>query len=148
MTILSDEIANDPLTLGYASMTDAEVAASLNGITRPAPVPAKDVRRYLLLQGKWPMIVDTAANGSTAETRATCINIIDSLQNFEDFDLQDASVLTVVTAGLAALETASLITTAEKTAILAMGANRQSRARELGMKIDPNVGDVIAARNV
>lgn len=32
MTILSDEITNDPLARGYAGMTDAQVAASLTGV--------------------------------------------------------------------------------------------------------------------
>ena len=131
MAALSDELANDPLTRGYAGMTDAAAAASLNVINRPAPVPAKDVRRYLLLVGKWPMIIDTAKNGATASARATCVNIIDSLANFDDFNLEDSAVLTVVTAGLSALVTASLIDEAHKTLILAMGDDMQSRAQEI-----------------
>ena len=35
MTILSDEITNDPLAIGYSTMTDAQVASSLNETNRP-----------------------------------------------------------------------------------------------------------------
>jgi len=34
MSILSDEITNDPLTRGYATMNDLEVAQSLNAVDR------------------------------------------------------------------------------------------------------------------
>ena len=145
MSDLSIELATDPLTRGYSGMTDAAVVDSLYTKNRPGPVPAKDVRRYLLLAGKWPMIVDTAAQDGTATTRVACINIIDSLANFDDFDLEDSGVLAVVTAGLDALVTATLIDEAHKTAILAMGNNRQSRAQELNLgRVLP--GHVAAAR--
>jgi hypothetical protein len=129
---LSDELANDPLGRLYSGMTDAEAAISLNFTDRPGPVPAKDVRRYLLLAGKWPGVVDAASTSATEAVRLAAVNIIDTLANFEDFDLQDATVLAAVTAGLDALVTAGLIETANKTVILAMENNRQSRAQEIG----------------
>jgi hypothetical protein len=129
---LSDELANDPLGRLYPGMTDAEAAISLNFTDRPGPVPAKDVRRYLLLAGKWPGIVDAASTSATEAVRLAAVNIIDTLANFEDFDLQDATVLAAVTAGLDGLIAVSLMDAAEKTVILAMENNRQSRAQEIG----------------
>tara|TARA_R110000822_G_scaffold30982_1_gene89895 strand:+ start:46 stop:486 length:441 start_codon:yes stop_codon:yes gene_type:complete len=132
MSALSDELANDPLGRLYSGMTDAEAAISLNFTDRPGPVPAKDVRRYLLLAGKWPGIVDAASTSTTEAVRLAAVNIIDTLANFEDFDLQDATVLAAVTAGLDGLIAVSLMDAAEKTVILAMENNRQSRAQEIG----------------
>tara|TARA_R110000823_G_scaffold236419_1_gene362141 strand:+ start:1417 stop:1857 length:441 start_codon:yes stop_codon:yes gene_type:complete len=132
MSALSDELANDPLGRLYSGMTDAEAAISLNFTDRPGPVPAKDVRRYLLLAGKWPGIVDAASTSTTEAVRLAVVNIIDTLANFEDFDLQDATVLAAVTAGLDGLIAVSLMDAAEKTVILAMENNRQSRAQEIG----------------
>jgi hypothetical protein len=129
---LSDELANDPLGRLYSGMTDADAANSLNYSDRPGPVPAKDVRRYLLLAGKWPGIVDAASTSTTEAVRLAAVNIIDTLANFEDFDLQDATVLAAVTAGLDGLIAVSLMVAAEKTVILAMENNRQSRAQEIG----------------
>lgn len=145
MPALSDELSNDPLSRGYSGMTDAEAAASLHMVNRPGAVPAKDVRRYLLLAGKWPGLVDAAANDSTGSVRQIAVNIVDTLANFEDFDLQDSTVLAAVTAGLDGAIAAGLMETANKTAILAMENNRQSRAAELGIP-QTNLGDVIAAR--
>lgn len=54
MSILSDEVLNDPLGRGYAGMTAHQVADSLNTANRPvkAFVTVNQVRQYLIKQIK------------------------------------------------------------------------------------------------
>jgi len=147
MSVLATELASDPLVRGYSGMSDSAVTASLNVVDRPAAVPAKDVRRYLLLAGKWPGIVDAANHDASASVRKAAVNIVDTLANFEDFDLQDATVLAAVTAGLDGVIAEGLIEAAQKIVILAMENNRQSRAEELGLS-PVKQGQVEVARAV
>ena len=48
MSILADELNNDPLTRGYSSKTDAEAATDLNTAYRPGPASMADVMAYML----------------------------------------------------------------------------------------------------
>lgn len=52
VSVLREELLNDPLERGYASMSDAEVAESLNRLDRvvPALVPSADVHIWALYQ--------------------------------------------------------------------------------------------------
>ncbi len=117
-------------------MSAAQVVSSLNAADRPAPVPAIDVKRYLQLQGKWAAVSEDARNHDIRATKLACVALVDALSDFETFDLQDASILAVVTAALGALKNTGgtgHISDAEAIAILAMENGRQSRAQELGI---------------
>lgn len=136
MTVLSDELTNDPLSRGYFGMTDAQVVASINAKTRPGPIPADDVKRYLLMQGKWGAIVDDADKSTVEADRQSCLVLVQALTLFDEFDLQDAAKKTAVQAALDALKTTGgtgHITDAEATTIMGLENNRQSRAQELGL---------------
>lgn len=130
--MLKTEIDTDPLARGYSGMSDAEVAASLNTVDRPGDVPAKDVKRYLMMVGKWAKISDHTVNASDEADRQACIALIDALKEFDDFDLQDAAVKSVVEENLDAL-IPGYISADDKATILALENNRQSRAQELGL---------------
>jgi len=132
MMILASEISGDPLDRGYATMTAAEIADSLNAVNRPGLVPAEDVRRYLMLAGKWAFIADDAVNHATAETRRACLTLTSALESFEAFDLQDATILAVVSGGLDGLVSTGHLVVDDKAAILGLENNRQSRGQEIG----------------
>lgn len=133
MSVLSDEIANDPLGRGYAGMTNQEAADSLNAVDRPAPVPAKTVRKYLDLVGRWGGIARQRWDGPTAAARDAAFALHEALADYTDFDLQDPLALAAITAQLDACIAAGLIDTEHKTAILALEDNQRSRAAELGI---------------
>lgn len=135
MTTLAEELAGDPLARGYAAMSPAETAASLNAKDRPGPVPAIDVVRYLILQGKW-----AALKISTSEA---AVNVIETLTRFDSIDLE--AYRAQVEAALDAVVLAGLIDAAHKTAILAMADTRRSRASELGLG-HVREADVLIAR--
>ncbi len=132
MSTLSDEITNDPLSRGYSGMTDAQVADSLNAVDRPAPVPVEDVRRYLHLVDAWGDIADASRDTTLlASKRKAARKMVDALQDFESFDLQNYG--TQIGARLGELVTEGMLTTDQRTVIIAMEASRQSRAQELGI---------------
>jgi len=129
MSILSDEITNDSLVRGYNTMTNAEVATSLNDtIDRP------DVKQYLTGSDIFNATDDTeyaalAAADKESWVRLCAIDSIDTLS------------------GIAKSREAELFGagTATRTNLLAIRTTTISRAQELGLG-SVNEGDVIQAR--
>ncbi len=141
LAALKTEIDTDPLARGYAAMTDEQVAANMNAIDRPIPIPAIDAKRYLQLQGKWGAISDDSRNSVVEATRRACLTLVDALADFAEFDMIDASVSAAVNGALDALVSTGHILATDKTAILALGDDRQSRGVEVGAGV-VRVGDV------
>ena len=133
--ILADEISSDPLGRGYTAMTDEQVLADINSKYRDDIVPNTDVIKYLTLVGKWSTIVDYSRNGTVELNRRVALNIVEIVKAFTTFDLLDATVLAAVTAQLDAMVASTFIAANDKTAILALGANRKTRAAELGINV-------------
>lgn len=142
MSTLAAELSTDPLDRGYSGMTDAEVAASLNAVNRPGPIPAKTVIKLLVAEGVWAKLVKSTEDAD--------IELVQALSVFDDFDLQDVTPVNlsghtarqVVDARLTA---STHVSDAQKTAILALENSRQSRAQELGLgRVLP--GEVAMAR--
>ena len=52
-TDLNTELVTDPLGRGYAGMTDAQAAADINTLYRPAEVPVSGLEADIRLAGKW-----------------------------------------------------------------------------------------------
>lgn len=110
----------------YTGLSHVEAAALGNTADQPGTraVPAGDVIRALTLRGKWPAIVlasrrpptDTAADA----TILAAINMVEATTHFPSFDLQDATYLAAITAGLDALIAAGLIDASDKAAVLAL----------------------------
>lgn len=142
---LAIELADDPLGRGYALMTDAEVVASLAAVDRRGVITMDAVVEYLLLQGRWPSIVDAAHHGTAATARQVAWGIILTAQRYTTINAADPTRYAAIDAQLGALVAAGFIAEADKIALLAMGENKQSRAEELGIgRVLP--GDVAAAR--
>ena len=145
--ILTAELAADPVGMGYASMTDAEVSAAIMASTRPTrqKVPLWEVKKRLIETGAWLAIVQYANEGEDAQVRAaaalTCIYVDD--HRFENLEID----LPATQQMLGALQLAGLITEAMASEIDTLADAWTTRAAQLGL---PNVapGHVQSARKM
>jgi hypothetical protein len=139
-TALKQELVTDPLGLGYGALIakgdHMGTAALLNAPDRPArrPIPAKAIKRYLMLKGRWAAVKGAAADGALPQVlRAAAGTVLDALEAFEDFDAGDPEVEAAMAAMIDALVAAGALAPEDKAAIMALGDARRSRAEELGL---------------
>lgn len=148
---LRDELTGDPLERAYASMTDAEVLASLLAVNRSRS------RRVSSLE----MLLWGGANGRLARVRKAAQKqppydslpdevwsaaiVADAMVTRQDagFDPRQAEHLSLVD-GLVA---AQVLTADDKTALLALATEPCSRADELGL-VGLGIGHIAEARAV
>lgn len=135
--ILRDEITNDPLGRLYSAMADHEIADSLNHPDRPGrkPVPATDVRLYVLLHGIFPGIQNLAANGQDPTQRGTAITILQTIapNSFDTIRMNLPNVHAAVSQMLQTMVDAGVMSAQHRTDMLALGEATISRAQELGL---------------
>jgi hypothetical protein len=139
---LRDELINDPLGRGYSTMTETEVVADLNAMTRPMPVPDREVKLALMRQGSWATILK-AQSDVTHPGRDVALLVVALLDDWDrgDLDFNDADVQYQ----MGAMVATGLVTQAQADAVVAMQENRQSRAQELNLgRVQP--GDVERGR--
>lgn len=137
---LSAELADDPLGRGYAGMSDAEAAASLNATDREKPrrVPVGELLTVLRDRGKW-----LAIKVSDLEPAAAARDLFEGAQIVPDVNLANPAMQ----AGLDGLQDADLIDAGTRADIEALGETRRSRAEELGLLgRSPEVGPAHVAR--
>lgn len=142
---LRNELLTDPLGRGYAGMTDQQAADSLNTRNRPLDaVPAEEIARYILEEGKWPAVEDQAtAVGATTQQKYAARS---ALAAFRDARLPTLRVSRAkVGAMLDLLVSGGALNAADKAAIVALGQNRLTRGEEIGHG-RVKVGHVIEAR--
>jgi hypothetical protein len=141
---LATELTTDPLARGYAAMTDVAAAADLNTAYRPGPnVPADilTVMTWLRSNGLWLPIKAAAAAGTSQGAIAAVDYNSDPRTRTIDFSLA------AVQAMIADLVSHSLLTSAQATALAALGTPNITRAVELGWSPAPVAwGDVFRAR--
>lgn len=119
--LLKDELDNDPDAVGYAAMSDQQVADSLNAsIAGPTRyVAIKDIQSYVDSHGLRDGIEQ--AVGSDAAARATSRLFA---ARYETVDV----TLPAIQAVLNGLVASNLITQADADAVTAMGATTTTRA--------------------
>src|SRR5688572_11392135 len=148
--ILRDEISNDPLGRAYSAMADSQVADALNFPDRPGkkPVPATDVRLYILLNGLFPAIQNLAANGQDPTQKGTAITILQTIapNSFDTIRMNLPNVHAAVSQMLQTMVDAGVMTAQHRTDMLALGDTMVSRAQELGLSNVHHL-DVAEARN-
>ena len=148
--ILREEICSDPLGKGYEAMADSQVADSLNLPDRPGkkPVPATDVRLYVLLNGLFPGIQNLAANGQNPAQKGTAITILQTIapNSFDTIRMNLPNVHAAVSQMLQTMVDAGVMTDQHRTDMLALGDATISRAQELGLAPVHHL-DVAEARN-
>lgn len=146
---IKSEIANP----AYAGLDEPALAAALNAKAIPArvPVPTIAIRRYLHVVRKWARIEAIATGVLAAPDEATAIAAVEmfaALRDFpEGFDLAVPTYYSAIAASLDDCVAAQLIAAGDKTAILALGDGRISRAEQLwGRGTVVTSGDVSRAR--
>jgi hypothetical protein len=104
-------------------LNDAEAAKALSDLTVAAvvKVPTKNIRRYLIMEGKYGGI-EIAARGTDA-LAAVCRMVMQALEPgaFDDLDFDDPDVVNKIGSMCDVIITGTLMTSDNKTAILAMG---------------------------
>jgi len=129
---LAAEIENDPLSRGYVSMSNTEVAASLNAVNRTVTLPAvaTSLSRWASKSGRYQQIFDLANNvAKTDEIRSAAWvvkNAIDS--NTFQLDMSNADDEAMIDA----LISGGALDATDKAALIGDSTVTISRAEELG----------------
>ena len=125
-TALAAEIAAP----AYTGMNDATLLAALNAKTVPVAVPVQsgEVRRLLMVAGKWPKIAALARGliSGTDGEKLAAVALVEALAEIESFDLTVDAYASAVNAQLDAAIAVGLIETAHRAAILALGSVAKS----------------------
>jgi len=152
---LKNELINDPLALGYATMTDAQVVTSINNPIYSNTNPVGKIYEYLFnknhrtnqvsdtqyvpIIGRLTMAAEAAVGsdpfgrGAGKEInliqKTACITLLELLRspNAPSIDFTDSNF------PLGSVNGAGVISTLQKTAIEALSANQISRAQDLGL---------------
>lgn len=168
--ILKDELTTDPLSRGYAAMTDQQAIDSLNALDRNAPTDKNIILQYMLLEryrtnsgadtkvnylyGRLQMVCDanvgddvfgSTTNILTQDQKASALTFIRLLGSDSGFalDLLDSRFTNMLTD----IRNAEVFGPVDKNAIQAFSQNKQSRALELGIG-RVRLGDVEFARSL
>lgn len=153
---LKTELTTDPLTRGYANMTDAAAAGSLTtadiGVT--VDVPVASVMNTLMVRGVWPAIELLSRGAETADTThdnalkaAVALVRLVTATPSQSVMMTDATTKAVVEAELAALVAEGTIAQADSDAVLALAAVTVSRASQIGWPGGVSAADVTKARS-
>ena len=143
MSKLRDELLNDPLTIGYAAMTDQAAADSLNAKkTVYIDVPIGTLESYLFKEGLYSAIVAKSKEAASNE-QAVCLSLIQAVDsNMTQIDVNHS----VFQSGLDILVSAAMLTQAQADAVTALSNKQTTRAQEIGAKIPVRAGYVTTAR--
>jgi len=139
---LKDEITSDPLAIGYAGMTDQQVADSLNTAsrTRLNPLSRNDAIRWLARHDGVDKLEKAASTGSqTSRSIAKAVLLL--IQSETTLDVADEEIMGMIDQ----LVTGNVFTSAEKGDLVMLATETISRAQEIGLG-RVNEGDIASAR--
>jgi hypothetical protein len=141
MSKLRDELINDPLERGYANMTDAECAESLNTVNRTqyTAIGSDELLAWsgggasdaTSTKSRYERIEDAAANHASLEVKGACkaaVTLIDRDNTDLNLGLTDRAAM------VDGLVAGGVLTSDEKDELVAMGTRLVSRAQELGIR--------------
>lgn len=150
---LKAELLADPLGRGYASMTDAQIAASLNAanIAVKVDVPAQTVRGALYERGLWGPIVILARslpNGTASHDNgmAAAYGVVSLADQGQSFMTSIPAVFAQVQSDLNAIVAAGALPSAAVAGILALASATVTRASQIGWPDGVDAGAVLVAR--
>ena len=139
---LREEILNDPLGRGYSSMTDAEIADSLNEKNRTKVVPLSSAELLAWSGGgadddnniasRYERIEAAATSHASGAVRGACkaaIRLIERDSTVLDLTLPDRAAM------VDALVAGNVLTETEKTELYTLATQQISRAEELGLGV-------------
>jgi len=158
ITILADEITNDPLSVGYSGFTDQQIVDSMNGLTRPILATIDSILDDMrtnknrtntgsnpgdlvsdFVYGRLELVADGSAGSSPFDasnafsltqkmivSAKTMLNILNIQNQSNEININFDEILTD-------LVDAGVLGTVDRTRILALTDNQQSRGNELGI---------------
>ena len=142
--ILRSELTADPLGRGYATMSDDEVAASLNGATIAVwePVPVEQVKAWAVRQmtpgGQFLLKALKVAAAGDSAAAGLADTILEGVgMNMPGWRMDDDQNIGLMMAAVQA----GFLTEAQITGLRALGQKTISRAAQLGLGV-VTVGDV------
>lgn len=135
----------------YEGLGDAEMLAALNAKTVAVAVPvlAGDVRRLLMVAGRWPRIAAIARGlipAADDNQALAAVALVEALAAIESFDLEVPAYAAAVDAQLDAAVATGLIEAGHKAAILALGQAQKSWVLETHGIVALSVYDLDKAR--
>jgi len=132
-TILKEEIDSDPLGRGYASMTNAEVTISLNTVdrTRLETLSMQELREWTAENARGFNIMSGITNVALTDQVRNLCYVADKLIGTDDGQLSPGNALHVDM--INDLVAASVISNADRTALVTKATKSLSRATELGI---------------
>ena len=132
-TVLSNEINNDPLGLGYASMDAYQIRDSINGKTRSAykVLTSNDLLKWSGINGRYIKIKTAADNtGLSDEIRSAAFAAVVMVERDNTvFDYNDGNSQSIFNV----LVSNDIISEDDKNDLLATLTENISRAQELGL---------------
>jgi len=136
-TALKTEIAVDPLGRGYAAMTDAALAASLSAADRDGQsvdVPIAMVEEFLLINGLLAGVEALAEARPVTQASAAARSLTGLIHStrLSVVTMSLSNTASQVGAMLAALVAGGALTHDQGNALLALAAQKISRAQEIG----------------
>ena len=132
-TVLSNEINNDPLGLGYASMDAYQIRDSINEKTRSAykALTSNDLLKWSGINGRYIKIKTAADNtGLSDEIRSAAFTAVVMVERDNTvFDYNDGNSQSIFNV----LVSNDIISEEDKNDLLATLTENISRAQELGL---------------
>ena len=132
-TVLSNEINNDPLGLGYASMDAYQIRDCINGKTRSAykVLTSNDLLKWSGINGRYIKIKTAADNtGLSDEIRSAAFAAVVMVERDNTlFDYNDGNSQSIFNV----LVSNDIISEEDKNDLLATLTENISRAQELGL---------------
>lgn len=132
-TVLSNEINNDPLGLGYASMDAYQIRDSINGKTRSAykVLTSNDLLKWSGINGRYIKIKTAADNtGLSDEIRSAAFAAVVMVERDNTvFDYNDGNSQSIFNV----LVSNDIISEDDKNDLLATLTENISRSQELGL---------------
>jgi len=134
LDILKSEIADDPLTKGYSSMTDQAITDSLNtvDITIKEVISSSEMLAWSGGGARYMKLKNGADSGADDTIKSICWAALEMIKRDGttfDFNLSDRVAM------LDALVTASVLSAEDKTALEALANKTISRGTQLGLGI-------------
>jgi hypothetical protein len=150
---LKTEIATDPLSRGYAGMTDDALAGSLSAVDRDGPtidVPIAAIEEFLLINGLLAGLEALAEARPVTASSAAARSLIGLVRStrLTEVTMSIPEKASQIENMLAALIAAGALTQAQGDALLALAAPKISRAQEIGFGPVVMAADIDHARRL
>lgn len=150
LAVLKTELTTDPLTRGYAAMSDGLAAARLNLRDRPvsSTIPTTTIHQWFIFNGRWSAVEALAVNQNATQPQQEAAKAMIEVCHYVDtLDLSKSLVSGGMGQILTLLQQGSVITNTQRNQVIALASATVSRADELGLPTVAHL-DVADARRL